>query len=105
MITYVLIDPRDSRVRYVGRTTVSLKDRLRGHMVDRCEYGEETWKGGWLGALHKAGLKPKIVAVSHGDIEQLLYDALRSAGHRIFNHNRPPRQRRLCYINKEKDNA
>lgn len=53
---YVLIDPRDDEVRYVGCTTLEPLVRLRGHMANR----RAGAKRDWLDELVRCGLVPII---------------------------------------------
>ncbi|XVU24211.1 hypothetical protein ACQPZJ_44435 [Actinoplanes sp. CA-054009] len=53
---YVLKDPRDNRVRYVGATTVPLDVRLRGHLSK----STNTFVQAWIAELKAAGLQPII---------------------------------------------
>ncbi len=57
---YVLIDPRTSEIRYVGQTTRSLSDRLRGHV--RCA-GDANHREVWITKLQRMNLKPRIELV------------------------------------------
>jgi len=52
---YGLIDPKSHYLRYVGKSN-NPKDRLRGHMTDKCRCHRTNWLSG-LGML---GLKPQI---------------------------------------------
>lgn len=61
MVTiYCLIDPRDGRVRYVGRTTQSLVRRLQGHCDSATRYRSQTPLTRWLRELLAAGQSPRI---------------------------------------------
>jgi hypothetical protein len=52
---YVLIDPRDSAPKYIGKAD-DLKERLRKHLGEKTG----TKKTNWLRLLFKMGLKPTI---------------------------------------------
>lgn len=53
---YVLIDPRDGDIRYVGYTVWTLAKRLRFHFYDR----EVNHRTNWLRKLTQLGLHPII---------------------------------------------
>src|SRR5207302_1874057 len=55
---YVLIDPRNGEVRYVGKT-VDIDDRLRRHL----QILENTHKSHWIRQLLKLGLTPQMEVV------------------------------------------
>lgn len=57
---YILIDPRDGEIRYVGRTQLLLKDRLSNHIHSRNQY---TRRAGWINELLELGLKPDILMI------------------------------------------
>lgn len=54
---YMLIDPRDEMVRYVGKTNQDVKKRLSAHMGDK----SNCHRVHWLNTLKKLGLKPEII--------------------------------------------
>ncbi len=66
---YVLIDPRDGAIRYLGRTRTNIEDRLRRHIYDaRYAY---RWRGAdriatsshitqWIIELDHHGLEPRV---------------------------------------------
>lgn len=59
---YALTDPRDSRVRYIGRTINPLERRLREHLyVGRRGKVKDGRKAAWFDELAAAGLKPGIL--------------------------------------------
>lgn len=64
MIVYIygLVDPRDKRVRYVGKSLTPAK-RLEAHLKDKCNLG----KALWIEELQKHNLKPEIVILDKGD--------------------------------------
>lgn len=53
---YALVDPRDGRIRYIGVTVRTLKNRLRSHVSAR----EKNRKGYWVTHLKSLGLRPTI---------------------------------------------
>lgn len=59
---YGLIDPRDRKLRYVGRTD-NLEARMRQHKHNRSRITSS--KAEWLNALDKVGLIPKFVVLQH----------------------------------------
>jgi hypothetical protein len=61
---YVLRDPRDNLVRYVG-WTFDMKKRLDAHVVQAPR--QRTHKAHWVMALRSLGLKPAVQEVESGD--------------------------------------
>lgn len=60
---YVLIDPRDNEIRYVGKTFGEIEKRLKGHIYDaRCRPGTG-WRARWVNKLVRMGLPPRIELV------------------------------------------
>ena len=57
---YVLIDPRDEEIRYVGVTKHSPEDRLKGHLKERVCHGHRRH---WLDQLGRMGLTPRLQTV------------------------------------------
>ena len=55
-VVYVLVDPRDNRVRYVGVTRVSLRRRLELHLQEPTNLGT----AGWFRELASERLTPVI---------------------------------------------
>ena len=51
---YILIDPRDNEIRYVGKTAQKLEARVSAHMRDK----SSCHKVHWLNELKALGLKP-----------------------------------------------
>jgi len=60
MIIYALIDPRDGRVRYIGKTVRTAHRRLRRHLARCYLYETSTHKNRWLRQLLALGLEPRI---------------------------------------------
>jgi hypothetical protein len=56
-LIYGLCDPRDGTLRYVGKTTQSIADRVRGHLREKraCK------RYGWLCKLSKLGMRPSAI--------------------------------------------
>ena len=54
---YVLKDPRDMEVKYVGRS-VSPKSRYRNHLCSGRKEGKKNKKEAWINSLIKIGMKP-----------------------------------------------
>lgn len=65
---YVLIDPRDGRVRYVGKTERP-KNRLASHLSPSRFRQQENHRTAWIGSLLRSGLKPifKLIDAGIGD--------------------------------------
>jgi DNA-binding NarL/FixJ family response regulator len=84
---YVLRDPRDKRIRYIGVTAGLLSHRLGKHVFDR---RLSTDKGKWILELHDLGLRPVIEAIAEvGDDwrerERLAIKQHREAGCDLLN--------------------
>jgi hypothetical protein len=57
---YVLKDPRDGAIRYVGKTVVSLRLRLWNHTNNALARNLKTHVSAWIRQLHGLGLAPVI---------------------------------------------
>ncbi len=55
---YVLIDPRDEEIRYVGKTK-SPKRRLGSHLRDR----DDSYRTRWIGKLGRMGMVPRMQVI------------------------------------------
>jgi hypothetical protein len=64
---YGLLDPRDDRLRYIGKTVVSLEKRLREH-VSFASSGVISHRCCWIRSLGKVGLRPTIVPIVSIDV-------------------------------------
>jgi hypothetical protein len=64
-IIYGLCDPRTQELRYVGKTSRSLKKRLRGHL-DRSKK-PRTHRDCWIRSLLKQGIAPGIFEIDTVD--------------------------------------
>jgi hypothetical protein len=64
-LIYILIDPRDGQVRYVG-WTIDLRQRLRDHMKPSRLNGNQR-RDRWLASLIADGFYPHVETVEHGD--------------------------------------
>lgn len=62
---YVLEDPRDGRIRYVGVTHQRLATRLNGHL-SRARRGFNSHSANWIRRLLADGLRPAIREVEKG---------------------------------------
>lgn len=87
MITYIyiLVDPRDQAIRYVGKT-VDLKARYSRHVT--CS--EDDYKGRWIKLLLGLGLKPTLQVVDEvvegwEARERWWIEHLRREGYRLTN--------------------
>jgi hypothetical protein len=85
---YTLSDPRNGEVRYVGVTTRSLAERLRGHISDT---GRQDYKSRWIRSLLKVGVSPVMTEIeivpieSHGEAERRWITTYRAQGARLTN--------------------
>lgn len=84
---YVLIHPVSKEVRYVGKTTKRLKDRLRAH---RCN--KKGHVSNWVKSVLKLGLQPIITEIwqcyeseDWQSIEKLLISEFRHFGYNLCN--------------------
>ncbi|MGW5123273.1 hypothetical protein ACWEQ7_04260 [Streptomyces sp. NPDC004069] len=84
---YALTDPRDDGIRYIGKTTQTLLDRLGGHLASPTNPGMRVW----INALGAQGLVPNIKAVTTTTVDELDAEEKRQieqhaqAGHRLLN--------------------
>jgi hypothetical protein len=60
VIIYALIDPLTCKVRYIGRTSVSVNARLSKHIHDAKYRKRKTHKEDWIRSLLKLNCKPLI---------------------------------------------
>lgn len=60
IIIYALIDPITCKIRYIGRTSVSLNARLSKHIHDARFNKRKTYKEDWIRSLLKINSKPLI---------------------------------------------
>lgn len=61
-LIYGLIDPRDGRIRYVGKTHQTLQARLCKHISERNHPDKKGYhKSAWIRCLVAIGLKPEII--------------------------------------------
>lgn len=85
---YLLIDPRDASVRYVGWCGNSLRRRLLEHVREAAK-GVQTYKCCWLRALITVGVQPTIWLVESTEApkerEKYWIAHYRSAGCRLTN--------------------
>ena len=86
---YKLIDPIDERIRYVGMTINSLKQRLKSHRNEK----SKSHKSAWVNSLKKNGLAPKIELIETVNSYKLAceketywIDKLKKDGHNLTNH-------------------
>lgn len=86
-ILYTLTDPRDDRIRYVGKTTKDTVERLAGHLASPTNPAMRVW----INALALQGLTPRIAVIARPALDRLGAEeekqiaAHHQAGHRIFN--------------------
>ena len=57
---YALIDPITCKVKYIGRTSTKLNDRLSGHIHASKYYTRHTHKENWIRSLLKINSRPLI---------------------------------------------
>lgn len=56
---YILIDPRDYTIRYVGQTN-NIKIRYNSHI---CDINSNTHKSKWIKSLKAFGFRPKVMVI------------------------------------------
>lgn len=84
---YVLVDPRDGDVRYVGWTSRSVRARLVSHMADR----DVNYRTRWIKCLRSIGQQPiirtvQVVSVEYASLaEQYWIRFFRVEGCRLVN--------------------
>lgn len=97
-MVYVLIDPCDNEIRYVGLTKASLSHRLQGHM-QAARSGRQSHVATWLRKLDRMGLRPVITLVQEVqddglDAEEYWISYFKSVGCQLTNTfsrgSRPP---------------
>lgn len=92
-IVYGLCDPRTGALRYIGKTTGSLKRRYNHHISNAAlAAAKKTHKSRWIMSLKSLGLTPVVVVIRDGISDADLNEAERhhirqfkSAGCRLTN--------------------
>lgn len=92
---YTLSDPRTGEVRYVGKTTQSLRCRLSSHLCRKrnTTQSHKNKNESWIESLRRLGLTPKIELLSQVPQEQweaeekFYISYLRYIGVRLNNHS------------------
>jgi len=70
-LIYSLVDPRDGKTRYIGKTTCGLK-RPYKHLQPAVLKRDKTFKGNWLRKLAKLGLSPRVKILQQYNHSKLL---------------------------------
>lgn len=84
---YALIDPRDNKIRYIGKTTQPILNRLAGHLAQPTNPAMRVW----INSLALQGLTPRIETVTTTTVARLDTEEQRQihrhakAGHRLLN--------------------
>src|SRR3990167_111157 len=94
---YVLIDPRDGSIRYVGQTR-NLRQREAAHALPE-KAGSDALRAAWVTKLRSLGLFPRLKVISEHasedaarDAEQAAIRSYHRAGANLFNRRlAPPR--------------
>jgi hypothetical protein len=76
---YALIDPRDGKIRYIGKTVQPILTRLAGHLANPTNPAMRVWITG----LTAAGLAPRIEAVATAAEERLDAEEQRQIAHHL----------------------
>lgn len=87
---YVLVEPVTLKVRYIGITKKSLKDRLRSHIYEAKYTPEFNWhKSRWINKLLKMNAKPIIKQIkvfpTREEAEKLESEMILKFKHRLVN--------------------
>lgn len=87
---YGLAHPKTKRIRYVGKTVISLKARLSNHEYKARSGRTSTPIGVWIQQLQQAELRPKIVLLQVAcgrwqDAERRWISKLKAEGARLLN--------------------
>ena len=76
MVIYGLVDPRDPlKVKYVGKTKMSLKKRLQSH-IDESRKNSGTYKKNWVRKLLSENIKPNIIILKETTEENWQQDEI-----------------------------
>ena len=84
---YALIDPRDQKIRYIGKTEKPILTRLAGHLGAPTNPAMRVW----INALAHQGIVPRIEPVATAPVARLDAEERRqigrhaTMGHRLFN--------------------
>lgn len=62
-LIYALVDPRDGRVRYVGKTSQTMRRRLKAHMLAAAKGQRREWSARWVASVMRSGMEPKAVVL------------------------------------------
>jgi hypothetical protein len=92
---YQLSDPETGRIRYIGQTVRTLRERLYGHIScgRSTSHRSQTHVACWVRSLERKGLEPVIaeivrVPVANADrVEQILIAFYKGLGHPLTNHH------------------
>lgn len=92
VIIYYLKDPRDNKIKYIGRTRKSLKERLQGHIHGCGDRKSNNPRTEWLKELKTLKIKPIIKQIkivkgwkeSHLE-ERLTIEEYRQKGYDLLN--------------------
>lgn len=76
---YTLADPRDGRIRYVGITSKSLRQRLAWHIGETSKKANQSHRVRWIRILRAAGLSPSIALFREVGAEEKWQDAEKAA--------------------------
>ena len=84
---YVLLDPRNNNIKYLGKTTKTLEKRLSGHMTDKTI----NRKSSWIKSLKSQNLKPiiKLIDMVEDDWEfweEYWISNIKMLGIELLNH-------------------
>jgi len=89
---YVLCDPRTpEKIRYIGKTTRKLSNRLKEHMTEAFDVSKTTRKLNWIRSIVAAGMSPQInlvvdVIISEWEeTERRFISEYKKAGHDLTN--------------------
>lgn len=89
---YVLVDPRNGQIKYVGKTSGTLEKRLKHHFYN-LHKGNNQHKRNWFNQLTKEGLKPIIEIIDEVPNEEWKFwekywiSQIKTWGFNLVNHS------------------
>lgn len=76
-LIYALVDPRDSTIRYIGRSSSGVR-RPYAHMAPSALRKDNTPKGKWIREIRAIGLRPSISVLEEFDTPEPLVESERT---------------------------
>lgn len=69
---YILRDPISNQIRYIGKTSGSLNNRLSSHLCEANKSGRKNRRVAWIKGLIVLGYKPYIESIFENENEHVL---------------------------------